>query len=146
MSWSLPAACRRRFAARLEQRLAQALELLMLRMQRAEIGVRLLRRRDLGQDLLRIAQRRRLIEQIAELGRIEAPAAGETRIFQEREVELDLGGGLRVGILGQLPCAGSSKAAAAKPQSSALPISKIAACPLAVNPISVIHSGPLRWS
>ncbi len=55
------------FAARLEQRLAQPHELLMLGMERLKIGIGRIRRFDLGQDNLRIAQRRRLIEQLADL-------------------------------------------------------------------------------
>jgi hypothetical protein len=54
-------------AARLEQRLAQPHELLMLGMERLKIGIGRIRRFDLDQDNLRIAQRRPLIEQAADL-------------------------------------------------------------------------------
>ena len=44
-------------------------------------------------------------------------------------------------VLGRSPAGGSSKADADSPQSSALPISLMAVCALAENPMGVIHTG-----
>ena len=44
-------------------------------------------------------------------------------------------------LSGRSPAGGSSKAEAVNPQSSALPISLMAACALAENPMPVIHTG-----
>jgi hypothetical protein len=66
----------------------------VLRVQRPQIGVRRRRRRDLGHDDPRILEVRLQVEQRAELCRIGASAAGKARIFENGEVELDLGDSL----------------------------------------------------
>ena len=81
-------------AARLEQSLAQALELLVLGVQRLEIGVRRLGGFDLGEHDLGIAQWRHLVEELTHLQRVEPPSLGKARIFENGEIELDLGDGL----------------------------------------------------
>ena len=63
-------------------------------MQRLEVGVRRLGGFDLGEHALRIAQGRSLVEELAHLRRVEPPSPGEARIFQNGEIELDLGDGL----------------------------------------------------
>ena len=52
--------------ARLEQRLVQTLELLMLRVERLEVSIWRRRGGNLGQHDLRIEQRRILIDELAE--------------------------------------------------------------------------------
>jgi hypothetical protein len=47
---------------------------------------------------------RRLIKQVADLQRVEPPAAGKADIFQDGEIELDLGGGLVLRRRGQPTC------------------------------------------
>ena len=94
-------------AACLHQRLPQVLELLMLRMQRLEIGVGVGQNGDLGEHDLRVAYGRLQVEDLAEACRIRAAAAGVARIFQDGELKLDLGDSLLVGAVRQ--CAGRRK-------------------------------------
>ena len=84
--------------AGLEQGLMQALELLVLRMERAKIGIGRFGFGDFGQHRLRIAQSRRDAEQLVELGGLGPSAAGVARIFQDGEIKLDL---VRRGVVGR---------------------------------------------
>ncbi len=67
-------------------------------MERLKVGIGRFRRFDLAQHNFGIAHGRRLIELVAELGRVQPSAAGKARIFQDGEIELDLGEGFRLGI------------------------------------------------
>ena len=120
----LRAGCRA--AARLEQRLAQALELRVLGMQAAQIVAGRLGRGHGLQHDLGVAQGRLLVEVAAELRRIEAAAAGMARILQDGQAELDLGVGKRRRRRLAGPAAAGRRRAAARPQSSALAISAMA--------------------
>ena len=79
-------------------------ELLVLGMQGLEIGIWRPRGGDLRQDDLRIAQRRSLVEQAAELARVQATSASEAGIFQNGEIELDLRDGLFIRAGRQISC------------------------------------------
>ncbi len=93
-----------RLIAGLEQGLMQAHELLMVRMERLEIGAGRSGHGDLGHHVLRIAQRGRLVDDVADLGRREPATAGEARIFQDGKVQFDLGRGLRLIVGRKRPC------------------------------------------
>jgi hypothetical protein len=73
----------------LEQSLAQVLELLVLWMQRLKIDIGLGRIGDLGQYDLRIVEGRPHVD-ILELVGIGPAATRVTRVFQDREIKLDL--------------------------------------------------------
>src|SRR5262249_22223293 len=70
----------------LNQSLVQQLELLMLRIERAKIGIRRAGSGDFGHHLLRSAQDGRHAEQLAQLGRVGTSTASEARIFKDGEV------------------------------------------------------------
>src|SRR5262249_46121644 len=69
-------------AARPQESLVETDELLVLRMQGLQIGIRRPRGGDLHQHLLRIVQRRGLVEYGAEFTRVKASAASKARIFK----------------------------------------------------------------
>jgi hypothetical protein len=127
--------------AGLEQRLTQTFELLVLGVQRREIGIRRLRRGDLAQHRPRVTQRRLLAEHFAECGRIGTAAARVAGIFQINEIELDLRLGLLFGRRQLLVRGRQLEGALSSPQSSALPISSMTAWASAQSPASSIHSG-----
>ena len=85
------------FGPSLQQGLAQALELHVFGMQRAEIGFGRGCRADVVQHGLGIAKVGLLVDQDADPARRQAAAAGKARIFENGEVELDLVRGLRLG-------------------------------------------------
>ena len=85
----VPAAC-------LQQGLAQALELLVLGMQVAQVVAGRLGRGQRLEHDLRIAQGRLLVEVLADLRGIQAAAACMAGILEGGEAELDLGAGERV--------------------------------------------------
>ena len=89
-------------AAGLQQCLAQPLELLVLRVQVAQVVAGRLGRGHGLQDHLRIAQARLLIEILADLRRIEAAAARMPGILESGEAELDLCAGQSVRCRGAL--------------------------------------------
>ena len=89
-----------RAAARFEQRLAQKLELLVCWMQRPQIGVGRVRGGEIGEHHLRIAQGRRLVDQLRDRHRIDAATARVASVLQDRCGHLDLGVG---GGLGREP-------------------------------------------
>ncbi len=80
-------------ATRLEQGLAQALELLVPGMQRAQVVARRVGSGHGIEHGLGLAQCRLHVEVLAERGRVEPAAAGMARILEDGEAELDLGGG-----------------------------------------------------
>ena len=84
-------------AAQLDQHLAQRFELLMLGMQRGQVRFGLLGRSDVGEHGLRRHQRRLLIHELRDVGRIDAAAAGKARVLEdgERHLDLGVGGGFR---------------------------------------------------
>ena len=86
-----------------EIRLAQALELRMLRMQAAQIGVGLVGEGRRLDDAARVQQLRLAVEVTAETERVGASAAGVACVFQNGETERYLGvGNLLAGELGAL--------------------------------------------
>ena len=80
----------------LDQRLAQQLELRVLGMQSAQIATRRLQPGHRLKHNFGIAQGQLLIEVAADLQRLKTAAAGIARIFQNGEIELELGKCLRV--------------------------------------------------
>ena len=69
----------------------------MLGMQRGEVRIGLLGRCDVGEHGLRRHQRRLLIHELRDVGRIDAAAAGKARVLEdgERHLDLGVGGGFR---------------------------------------------------
>ena len=63
----------------------------MLGVKRLKVAVRRVGGGNLGEDPVRVAQRRRLVELVVYVKRSEPPAAGEARIFQDGEIELEFG-------------------------------------------------------
>ena len=90
MSAGLPAASPPRIS---EESLSEANELFVPWMQRPKIGIGRPRGGDLHQDEPGITQRRGVIKQAAEFMRVEATSASKASIFQNGEIELDLGDG-----------------------------------------------------
>ena len=129
-------------AACLEQSLAQALELLVLGVQRLEIGIWRLSSFDLGKHDLGIAQRRPLVEEPITSGGLRRPPFAKRAYFRMVRSSLISAMACSSGVRGSASAGGSSKAAGSRPQSSASPISNRAACALAEKPISVTHRGP----
>ena len=89
-------------AAGFQQGLAQPLELLVLRVQVAQVVAGRLGRRQRLQHHLRIAQARLLIEVLADLRRIEAASACMPGILESGEPQFDLCTGQRVRCRGAL--------------------------------------------
>ena len=69
----------------------------MLGMQRREVRFGLVGRSDVGEHGLRRHQRRLLIHELRDVGRIDAAAAGKARVLEdgERHLDLGVGGGFR---------------------------------------------------
>ena len=80
-----------------QHRLPQALELRVLGMQIAQVGIGGIRGRDGLHQGLGIVDGRLLVEQAADRRRVEAPATGVPPILEDGEAELDLGVGQRLG-------------------------------------------------
>src|SRR5690606_3501788 len=80
----------RRRPASIEKRLAQALKLLVLRMQFAQVSIRRFHVRNLGDDELRVFERQLHVENAAERSGINPPALGIARILEDLESELGL--------------------------------------------------------
>ena len=100
MSAGLPEASPPHF----QESLAQAAELLVLGMQGLKISIWRPCGSDLLQDDVRIAQSRGLVEQAAELSRVQSPSASQAGIFQNGEIDLDLCHGLFIRAGWQVAC------------------------------------------
>ena len=127
--------------ARLEQSLAQTLKLLVASVERLEIGPWRRRCRNLGQHDLSVAQGRSLIDDRTEDFRVDASAAGKSRILQNSKLELDLDACLFVNAIGQIARRRQFEGGGREtPMSSRLLISLIASWALAENPMLVVHT------